>query len=421
MSANEIEAVFTCPGVPFHCQALDSNASGISTGIGIRALFAMSDLMGSAILVQLAGVLPSTNTSPVTTPLTTLAAQALPGATVLSVVNASAVAIGTRIMSLGGGKWHIADVLGRDTGANTITISQAVVNTLPAANPVSQISHSTTFDSYSQTNKTLFDFEFADLTSYGTYNGSSFPTERSNNASPRERYNIFQANAGSRYKPHGRIGFPEFDNVTGATERMVNDAIESETTVAAAVSDKSGRRRIHAGLLDRVNPFISSAHGASIKDAAQAAGLDVKWFQHNNASWAFGSSNNPGFSYSYIPPVFGVSNEPAWMLLETAIVNEGYPSPSLQYHAPQKGGFYCGMTSFSYSQARTWLERGGSTAIAVGVEPLADGISIISDIFRYLLAGAPVCTAKILSRSSRYCTYQSVVGDPLYRPFGKNL
>ena len=230
--------------------------------------------------------------------------------------------------------------------------------------------------------------------------------------------------AGLPFMACGRIGRPRF----GADASLPTETLALATAVIdQAVANERNLDQIRReglglqlGVSTRVTAQMPDEEITTIYDYARSLGLNASYYTRTLTS-TFSTTLTPAASETYSLTSLltgGVVSRPAWAVLGYAIENEPLSNAFLQAAYTYHPGAWCYEgTSFSYLSVGRLQKGGGIGGLAHTGEPLADDAGGVWQFFYNLMHGMTLAEAHF--RGTHQIPWQSsVVGDPLYRPFG---
>lgn len=231
---------------------------------------------------------------------------------------------------------------------------------------------------------------------------------------------IFNWFGNPHWRPHGRIGMPDFTGLhpedVAAVQRVIDDAAANEESTASAIAKG---KSLHFGLHDRVSPYIMGLNGELGRLCSAARGLPTKHYRLTySATWTL---QPPADSYDRTSMLAGTltPKQSAWGMVGAAIMNEPIPSPFTNSYLVQPGGWMYEATSNGLQPGVDWIYAGGCASVGSFNEPYANTIPKTDAFTRAVLSGMSMCEAMLLS--GHYGGWMAdAIGDPLYAPFGKN-
>jgi hypothetical protein len=136
-----------------------------------------------------------------------------------------------------------------------------------------------------------------------------------------------------------------------------------------------------------------------------------------NANWV---PQPPADSYgSFVNGEFAANPMPVWMFICQRYLGNWDSNTWLSSFTPMRGGVILVTNSSTATWVGGFIEKGGCAGVTILSEPYSDGVPEVEAFMRRLLEGMTIAEASILSTPKG--EYQLCpVGDPLYRPFGKN-
>jgi hypothetical protein len=222
----------------------------------------------------------------------------------------------------------------------------------------------------------------------------------------------------------GRIGRPRF----GADADLPTETLALATAVIdQAVANERNLDQIRReglalelGVSTRVAGSMPDEEITTIYDYARSLGLNANYWTKDLTS-TFSTTLTPASGEAYSRASLlggGVVGRPCWAQLGYALENESIATAAVQAAYSYHPGAWCYEgTSFSYLHVGRLQKGGGIGGLAHTGEPLADDAGGVWQFFYNLMHGMTLAEAHF--RGTHQMPWQSsVVGDPLYRPFG---
>lgn len=232
---------------------------------------------------------------------------------------------------------------------------------------------------------------------------------------------------------HGILGVGDFNYETVAlAKRIIDDAVANEKSYAQAITEGAD---IHIGANDRSGAWINGYQAELARQLIDAKGLPYQWYEGD-----YGASypSQPTEDYA-IEDMMGTATtgacfagtgnlspaEDLWGHIDQAICNADAVAASAPNTWPESynilpGAWGVYITSTGIKSVVSLLNNGGCAGVSTVHEPLADGVADMSAFMREILAGKTMAEANVFG-GGVLCFKDTVVGDPLYAPFGKQF